>query len=284
MSRRRVLGGLAMAGLAAGVAALPSAARAAGAAMASAMPTDAFEVALSRHLATHVRWNAAGTASAVDYAGLRRDRAALRRLQDDTSRVTRGDFDGWSLPARQAFLVNAYNVWTLALIAAAPAGTASIKDLGGFLQSPWKKAFIPFLGETRSLDDLEHDLLRGAPGFAEPRIHFAVNCASIGCPALRPEAYTAALWDAQLDDQTRRFLRDRPRNRVLGREPLRLGVSSIFDWYGEDFDAAGGVPGFLARYPESLGLTPDDAAALRRGDARIDFLDYDWRLNDRTLD
>ena len=247
-------------------------------------PTALLDAGVSAFLARHVAWNAAGTATSVDYASVRRNRGELQRLLNAFSRITLSEFEPWPLTARQAFLINAYNVWTLALIADAPADTGSIKDLGGFLQSPWKKAFIPFLGETRSLDDIEHGLLRGAPDFDEPRIHFAVNCASIGCPALRPEAYTADRWDAQLDDQTRRFLRDRTRNRVLQRDPLRVGISSIFDWYGDDFDSAGGVHGFLARYPEALDLAPAETTVLRTGDARIEFLDYDWTLNDRPRD
>lgn len=247
-------------------------------------PTALLESGLSAYLARHVAWNAAGTATSVDYASVRSNRVDLQRLLDAFSRTAFSEFERWPLTARQAFLINAYNVWTLALIADAPADTGSIKDLGGFLQSPWKKAFIPFLGETRSLDDIEHGLLRGAPDFDEPRIHFAVNCASIGCPALRPEAYMADRWDAQLDDQTRRFLCDRTRNRVLQRDPLRIGTSSIFDWYGDDFDSAGGVHGFLARYPEALDLAPAETAVLRAGGARIEFLDYDWTLNDRPRD
>lgn len=247
-------------------------------------PTALLDAGLSTFLARHVAWNPEGTATSVDYAGIRRQRDELQRLLNAFSRIAMAEHAHWPMPAQQAFLVNAYNVWTLALIADAPAETGSIKDLGGFLRSPWKRAFIPFLGETRSLDDIEHGLLRGAPGFDEPRIHFAVNCASIGCPALRPEAYTADRWDAQLDDQTRRFLRDRTRNRVLQREPLRIGVSSIFDWYGDDFDSAGGVHGFLARYPEALDLAPAETAVLRGGGARIAFLDYDWTLNDRPRD
>ena len=278
MSRRRFLAATARLALAAPILALPIGA------LAAASPTPRFDAELSAFLARHVRWNAAGTATSVDYAGVRRDRAALQRLQNDTSRVAMATFAAWPEPARQGFLVNAYNVWTLALIADAPPETASIKDLGSLLRSPWKHAFIPFLGETRSLDDIEHGLLRGAPGFSEPRIHFAVNCASVGCPALRPEAYTAERWGAQLDDQTVRFLRDRTRNRVLQREPLRLGISAIFDWYGDDFSAAGGVHGFLARYAEALGLTAAEAARLRSDEADIDFLDYDWSLNDRPHD
>ena len=255
-----------------------------GAGTSALSPTSALDAGVTDYLSRHVRWTPDGTSSVVDYAAVRRDRDQLQRLLNAFSRIHISEFSHWPLAARQAFLVNAYNVWTLALIADAPEDTHSIKELGNFLQSPWKKVFIPFLGETRSLDDIEHGLLRGASDFNEPRIHFAVNCASIGCPALRPEAYTADRWDAQLDDQTRRFLRDRTRNRVMQRDPLRIGISSIFDWYGDDFDSAGGVHGFLARYPEALDLAPAETAVLRAGDARIEFLDYDWSLNDRPRD
>lgn len=113
-----------------------------------------------------------------------------------------------------AFLINAYNAATVALILTRYPELDSIKELGSLLRSPWKRRFVDLLGARRSLDDIEHELLREAPDFAEPRIHFAVNCASLGCPALRPEAYEAERLEAQLADQTRRFLRDRSRNRL----------------------------------------------------------------------
>jgi hypothetical protein len=193
--------------------------------------------------------------------------------------VPKAGFDRWPAARRQAFLINAYNAHTLALIADAPVDTHSIRDLGNLLRTPWQRELAPLLGKTRTLDEIEHGLLRGAPGFAEPRIHFAVNCASVGCPALRPEAYTAARLDAQLDDQTRRFLRDAVAGGVARHRPLRLEVSSIFDWYGDDFDSVGGVRAFLARYPAELGLDAAAVAALRAGRGEIDHLDYDWRLN-----
>lgn len=270
MSRRNFLRNALFGTLALGMGAVVSA---------TPSPTSSLDAGVTEYLSNHVRWTPDGTASVVDYLAVRRDRAKLQRLLNAFSRVEKADFDEWPLPAQQAFLVNAYNVWTLALIADAPEDTHSIKELGNFLQSPWKKAFIPFLGETRSLDDIEHGLLRGAPNFREPRIHFAVNCASIGCPALRPEAYTADRWDAQLEDQTRRFLRDRTRNRVFRMDPLHLEVSAIFVWYEADFEAAGGLQPFLARYSEALGIDARATAMLRENRAEIDYLDYDWRLN-----
>jgi hypothetical protein len=222
-----------------------------------------------------------GLATAVDYAGFARDREALKRYLAGLSEVSRPTFDRWTPAAQLAFLINAYNAWTVELILTAYPDLESIRDLGSLFRSPWKKSFIPLLGEERSLDDIEHGLIRGSDRYREPRIHFAVNCASIGCPALRREAYMGERLDAQLEEQTHRFLADRSRNRY---EDGTLNVSSLFDWYGEDFAAgwrgADTVAEFLALYADALGLTPAESEQLRSGKVEIDFLDYDWRLND----
>lgn len=111
---------------------------------------------------------------------------------------------------------------------------------------------------------------------------FAVNCASIGCPALRPEAFTAAQLDAQLDDQTRRFLRDRTRNRYVAGDDLLL-LSPIFNWYAGDFETGSrgseSVAAFVALYADAIGADPALAARLKADDVEIDYLDYDWALN-----
>lgn len=251
----------------------------------SAHAFDHRHVALTALLERHVEWNAEGTATSVDYAGVRKDRAALQAYLTSLSAVTASDYARWSKAEQLAFLINAYNAWTLALIADADPEPASIRDLGGWFRSPWKRRFFTLLGESRSLDDVEHGLIRGAPDFAEPRIHFAVNCASIGCPALRPEAFRAADLDAQLEDQTRRFLRDRTRNRF---DPATrtLRVTRLLDWYGSDFDlpfrGSRSRSGFLLHYADELGLDTEARRALGEGTLTIGFLDYDWRLNRST--
>lgn len=217
-----------------------------------------------------------GVASEVDYAGMARDRAVLKGYLDGLAAVRQDDFRRWPKPERLAFLINAYNAWTVDLILTAWPDLKSIKELGSLFRSPWKKSFIPLLGETRSLDDIEQGMLRAKGAYDEPRIHFALNCASIGCPALRPEAYTAARLDAQLDDAARRFLSDRSRNRL---EAGELKLSSIFKWYGGDFDRVGGLNSYLAGQGEALGLTEAQRQAVRTGGLKIDFLDYDWQLN-----
>ena len=230
-------------------------------------------------LEKHVHWSPDGTASAVDYAGFQSEEKALQRYLDRLSAVPLKRYQAWPETQRQAFLINAYNAFTVALILTRYPDLDSIKDLGGLFSSPWKQTFFTLLGKTRSLDEVEHDLLRGAPDFDQPRIHFAVNCASIGCPALRPQAYVGEQLETQLEDQTRRFLRDRSRNRV---NADRLAISKIFRWYREDFDHAGGLNIFLAEYAAALDLSPAQNSALRRADLAIDFLPYDWRLNAQT--
>lgn len=236
----------------------------------------AWDVLLRRHVVS-VR---GGHASEVDYAGMRRDRTALKQYLAALSVLSEKDFEAMSRPARLAFLINAYNAWTVELILSAGPGLASIRDLGSVLRSPWKRTFIPLLGAQRALDDIEHEMIRTPGRYDEPRIHFAVNCASVGCPALREEAYVAERLEPQLEDATRRFLGDATRNR-LGTQALE--VSSLFKWYREDFErpwpAGPGLKGFFASYGEVLGLRPADRDALLRGDLPIRFLDYDWRLN-----
>lgn len=231
-------------------------------------------------LEKHVTSMRGGQATQVDYAGLKTERAALKKYLASTSGVARADFDKWSTSAQLAFLINSYNAWTVELVLTGYPGLNSIKGLGSFLQSPWKKNFIPLLGETRSLDDIEHGLIRGSGRYNDPRIHFAVNCASIGCPALRPQAYVAQRLDAQLDDATRKFLSDRTRNRIDGN---RLKVSRIFKWYRTDFEkgwrSADSLGRFLALYRDALGLDAEAATRLSSGAIEIDFLDYDWQLN-----
>jgi len=234
----------------------------------------------TRLLAANVRWNASGTSTTVDYAAFARDRKALANYMDALASVSEEEFRRWPLVERQAFLINAYNAGTVRLVLTRYPGLKSIKDIGGLFGSPWKQHALVLRGKQRTLDDVEHMLLRGARDYAEPRIHFAVNCASIGCPALRPEAYVGAKLARQLDDQTRRFLRDRSRNPNNSRAGVR--VSKIFDWYGSDFVAhASSVGAFLARYPAELALDHATAQRLGAGELRVRFSPYDWRLNDK---
>lgn len=221
-----------------------------------------------------------GKSTQVDYTGFANAQSTLDSYLQSLSTVDQHSFDQWDKTDQLAFLINAYNAWTVKLVLKDYDSIKSIKDLGSLFESPWKKVFIPLLGKTRSLDDIEHGLIRGSGRYAEPRIHFAANCASVGCPALREEAYVGPKLEAQLEEQAHRFLSDRSRNRT---EEGSLKVSSIFKWYRDDFESgwrgAHTLEGFLVLYAESLGLDKTQIKQLQRGDMAIEFLSYDWRLN-----
>ena len=230
-------------------------------------------------LRKHVRWMPDNKESRVDYKGFAADRTALKAVLAEWSGVSPAAFAAYSREQQQAFLINAYNGFTVELILTRYPDLKSIKDLGSLIQSPWKKKFFTLLGEERHLDWIEHEQLR--PRYADPRVHAAVNCASIGCPALRPEAFTAARLDAQLDDGMLRFMADRTRNRFSNG---RAEISAIFKWFREDFEK--GHKGFrkiddlLARYADQLADAPGERDRLRAGGVAVSHLDYDWSLND----
>ncbi len=228
----------------------------------------------------HVTMTNGGKASVVNYAGMKTDQAKLDSYLAATSKVSQSEFNRWSKDAQLAFLINVYNAATVDLVLTKYPNLKSIKDIGGLFGSPWKQDFVPLLGKTRSLDDIEHNLIRGSKRYNDPRIHFAVNCASIGCPALRDDAYTAKGLDGQLETATRQFLADRSRNRLRGNT---LEVSPIFKWYKEDFETnwrgTQDLEGFLGRYSQSLGLNSAQTADLKAGNTKISYTNYDWKLN-----
>ena len=234
-------------------------------------------------LKKHVRYVEDGNASRVSYAGFAKDRAALKAVLDDYSKVARPEFDGWTKPQQQAFLYNAYNAFTIEKVLTRYPAIKSIRDFGTVFGNPWKDKFFTLFGQPAYLDLIEHEILRREGAYDDPRVHVAVVCASIGCPMLRDAVFNAERLEAQLDDAMRRFMSDRTRNRY-NREARRLEVSRIFDWYGKDFEK--GHKGYttlkatLARYADQLAERPEERALVREQKADIAFLDYDWGLND----
>jgi Protein of unknown function, DUF547 len=234
-------------------------------------------------LKKHVVLLGGGKASQLRYAGMARDREALKAYLDSLSAVSRAAFDGFSKAQQQAFLMNAYNAFTVELILSKYPNLQSIRDLGSLLKKPWSIKNVPLLGDTVTLDNIEHDMLRKRGSYDDPRVHFAVNCASIGCPMLREEAFVAERLEAQLEEQTRRFMSDRSRNRYDSASG-KLELSKIFDWYGDDFKQGhkgiSSLAAFAARYAELLADAPADRDKLRGQQVAVAFLDYDWKLND----
>jgi hypothetical protein len=215
-----------------------------------------------------------GKASQLRYPGMASDRTVLKGYLDSLSRVDESEFNGWSAREQMAFLINAYNAFTVEKILARYPDIRSIWDFGRLFGNPFKDEFFVLLGHKRSLDWIEHEKLRKS--YREPRIHYAVNCAAVGCPMLREEAYVASRLNAQLEEQARRFLSDRTRNRL--REG-RLEVSKIFDWFKQDFEPR---EAYFARYASLLADHPRERDAISGGKIVLRFLDYDWSLNDAT--
>lgn len=160
-----------------------------------------------------------------------------------------------------AFYINAYNILTIKLILD-NWPVDSIRDIGSFFRGPWDVVVLSNTDGQLTLDDIEHNIIRS---LNEPRIHFAVNCASVSCPDLRHEAYRAELLDEQLEDQTRLFLNN---EKGLLIENNRMRLSKIFDWYGEDFESFGSLENFVRLYRPELQFN-----SVRTN------LPYNWNLN-----
>ena len=251
--------------------------------------TDHAHKAWDALLKKHVVLLQGGKASQVRYAGFKQDEAQLKGYTETLSKVSDAEFKAFSKTQQMAFLINAYNAYTVQLILTKYPDLKSIKDLGGTFSSPWKQKFFKLLGQDAYLDQLEHEMLRKKGVYDEPRVHFAVNCASIGCPMLREEAFTADKLDAQLDEQAVRFISDRSRNRYNAQRGLE--ISKIFDWFKEDWQSGYKGVGkdqapvnsreqYFGKYAKLLSDKPDEQKIIADGKAEIRFLDYDWNLND----
>lgn len=203
----------------------------------------------------------------VNYAALKKSPNKLGSYIEDLAAVGKSEYRKWSDNQKMAYLINLYNAATLKLIID-EYPLKSIRDIS----SPWKQNRVMLFGKYVSLDHIEHDILR--KDFSDPRIHFGVNCASIGCPALRNEAFRADKLDAQLNEQARKFLRDTSKNRV-DQKSGTLYLSSIFDWFKGDFvDKSGSVEKFIAPY-----LSGSDRKAVESGNLKVKYTNYDWNLN-----
>lgn len=248
----------------------------------------AWEALLARHvkLASDLR------SSRVDYAGMAADRPALTAYLASLSAVSAAQYAGWARHEQYAFLANAYNAFTVEKILTRWPKINSIRDFGKVIGNPWKDRFFTLLGKAQHLDGIEHETMRAPGVFDDPRVHVAVNCASVGCPLLDRRALTgtsAAALDAQLTDLLHRFLSDRSRNR-FNPQTRTLELSRIFDWYGDDFRTGGksflGFAGYSSvtdvgsRHADLLADSEADRALLRNGQAKLAFLEYDWALND----
>lgn len=231
--------------------------------------------AWDRLLKTYVKPGADGI-NRVDYRAFKTGgRKALSAYLDALQRVDPAKLDR---PEQFALLVNLYNARTVSIVLD-HYPVRSIKDitLGGgllaaFTGGPWKAKVLRLKGVDLSLDDIEHGILRTV--FKDPRVHYAVNCASLGCPNVGVEAFTGAKLNAQLDAAARAYI-NHPRGVRVDADGVR--ASSIYKWFGEDFGASDrAVLKHIRRYAAA-----PLANKLARRNEIIDY-DYSWRLNDAT--
>ena len=207
---------------------------------------------------------AAWKASETDRTALKEYLAALGQADPEAKTTKEG---------KLAFWINAYNALTVhGILEVYP--TSSIRNHTAklFGYNIWKDLLLPVGDKKYSLDAIEHQVLRK---LGEPRIHFTIVCASIGCPRLRNEAYTPAKLEAQLADNTRDFF-GRSKNLQVDLANRRVRVSSIFDWFGKDF--ASTPQKALASLADYM---PDEATRrlVASEDFSVSYLDYDWSLN-----
>ena len=202
----------------------------------------------------------------VNYKGFKSEEAQLEKYLN-ILRAAHPNTDKWSKDERLAYWINAYNAFTVALIIK-NYPCKSIKDLGGAIykvNTPWDIKFITIQGITYDLNNIEHDIIRKE--FNEPRIHFAVNCASVSCPNLRNEAFVASRLNEQLDDQARKFINDKSKNNISANNAQ---LSKLFTWFKGDFTKQGTVVAFINKY-STVKLSEK---------AKIDYLEYNWNLNE----
>ena len=202
----------------------------------------------------------------VDYASLLEERSTfdeyIKLLENNHPNPT-----NWSRDESIAFWINTYNAFTIQkVLDHYPVG--SIKDIKGgitFISSIWDQKFIYIEGREYDLNNIEQGILRKY--YKEPRIHFAVNCASISCPPLANFAYTGDELDDQLDLMARRFLEDTSKNIIT---PDLLQLSKVFSWYKGDFKDGQSLTEYINQYT-SVDIQKS---------AKIKYLPYDWGLND----
>lgn len=193
----------------------------------------------------------------VNYIGFKKESGTLNLYLNQLGSVTVNE--NWSREKKLTYYINLYNAATVKLILDNYPLT-SITDI----KKPWDKKWIKYGGEFISLGEIEHKILRK---MNEPRIHFALNCASFSCPKLLNEAYTEDKLDQQLDMAAKEFINDPSRN-IISENKVQL--SKIFKWYKKDFENNGSLISYLNQYLKS-SISPD---------TNIEYIKYNWSLNE----
>ncbi|NOZ61365.1 MAG: DUF547 domain-containing protein [Calditrichaeota bacterium] len=231
----------------------------------------------------------------VDYAALQKNHDPLTEYLTKLERVDANEFKNWATNEQKAFWINAYNALTLeailqnypiqygGLLARARFPKSSIRQI----RNVWDRAWHKVMGKDLTLNQIEHEILRKK--FADPRIHFVLVCASVGCPKLENRAFQAENLDQRLDAAAKKFIMDAEKVR-LNKNKNQLFLSSIFDWYRGDFSNYQSeklqnvdyskeekfVLAFIFKYLPKL-----DQEYILKNQPKIKFLNYDWSLNEK---
>jgi hypothetical protein len=208
----------------------------------------------------------------ADYASFKTEHPKLKKYLEYLSGINpdelgRGD--------SFAYYINLYNAATIDLVLGNYLGIDSIKDIGGFFGNPWKIEFITLKDSKVHLDHVEHEIIR--PTYQDPRLHFAVNCASLGCPPLHAKPFEGETLDATLDELSRQNMADPAHTRLEGED---LYVSKVFDWFGEDWGKTEDKVSFVQKYSSR-----EQAAEIEElgGRLNLKYSEWDWTLNDPGL-
>ena len=211
---------------------------------------------------THQKWNDllkkhVSENGNVDYKGFKKEEAVLESYLELLSKNL--PQKSWTKNATLAYWINAYNAFTVKLIL----DNYPVKSIKK-INSPWDAAFINLGNKKYSLGQIEHKILRK---MNEPRIHFAINCASYSCPNLLNEAYTEKYLNNQLDAAAKSFINDKTKNNITANN---IEISSIFDWFTSDFKKKGTLIDFLNKY----------SSVKINAKAKISYKEYNWNLNE----
>lgn len=220
---------------------------------------------------SHQQWDKllkkhVNTSGLVNYKGFIKDKAELdaylKTLSDNPPQSS------WSQDDQKAFWINVYNAFTVSLIVQ-KYPVKSIKDIAGKIykiNTPWDIQFIKIGTKTYDLNNVEHGILRKK--YNDPRIHFALVCASISCPKLQRDAYTGVSVNTQLENAGKEFLNDRSKNNIA---TDKASLSKYFSWYAGDFKQNGTMRDFINKY----------SVTKMNANTRISYLDYNWGLNEQ---
>lgn len=198
-------------------------------------------------------------AGKVNYNGFKTDAAKLQSYLDLLAKSE--PQEAWSKNETMAYWINAYNAFTVKLILDNMPLKSIMEVNGG---KAWDKQFIKIGTKTMSLNNIEHDILRAK--YKDARIHFAVNCASISCPRINNTAFNAADLESQLNKMAISFVNNNSKNFITAD---KVQISSLFEWYKDDFTKGGTIIDFLNKYSKSK----------INSNAKITFKEYNWDLN-----